>query len=164
MTHNRVRMTNTPVNWTGWVHIGATTDKPTTTYYLAAAFSRRAEIRAYRDELQTKIPNSTVTSRWINNDGKWAQDFTTNTLNNAPHTCAPIAQGDLDDIADANTLILFTGTGRGGRHVEFGYALALDKRLIAIGTREIIFHTLPIVEVYPSWEDFLSHELRADKQ
>lgn len=130
-------------------------------YYLAAAFTRRAEMRGYRDELLAKVLNSEVTSRWVNDDGKWAEDFPPDMINDSPQDCMSIAEGDLDDIVEANVLVLFAGAGRGGRHVEFGYAMALGKRLVVIGTREILFHTLPIVEVYPTWEDFLAHDSAA---
>lgn len=129
-------------------------------YYLAAAFSRREEMRGYRDELLAKVHNSEVTSRWVS-DGKWAEEFSPNMLNDSPQVCISIAEGDLDDIVEADVLVLFTGAGRGGRHVEFGYALALGKRLVVIGTREIVFHTLPIVEFYPTWSDFLAHDAAA---
>lgn len=45
---------------------------------------------------------------------------------------------------------------RGGRHVEFGMALALAKRCIVIGPRENVFHLLPQVEQYDSWEQYLA--------
>lgn len=45
---------------------------------------------------------------------------------------------------------------RGGRHVEFGMALAWGLRLIVIGQRENVFHCLPQVERYDTWDDFLS--------
>jgi len=37
---------------------------------------------------------------------------------------------------------------RGGRHVEFGLALAWGKRLMIVGPRENVFHCLPQVEQY----------------
>lgn len=41
---------------------------------------------------------------------------------------------------------------RGGRHVEFGMAIALGKRAIVVGSQENVFHLLPGVEVYATWE------------
>lgn len=61
---------------------------------------------------------------------------------------------DLEDLRAADTVISFTdekGGGKGGRHVEFGVALALEKRLILVGPRENVFHTLPEIEHYPTW-------------
>jgi hypothetical protein len=44
---------------------------------------------------------------------------------------------------------------RGGRHVEFGVAVASGKRLIVIGYRENVFRWLAQVAFYDGWEDFL---------
>lgn len=129
-------------------------------YYLAAAFSRRIEMRERAGELLLNVSNSDVTSRWFH-DGKWEQDFPPDMLNSRPEDCVDIAESDLDDIQRSDVLILFTGAGRGGRHVEFGYALALGKRLVVIGAREILFHALPNVEVYQTWEEFLAHDAAA---
>jgi hypothetical protein len=42
---------------------------------------------------------------------------------------------------------------RGGRHVEYGIALAKGLRVIVVGYRENIFHWLPMVEFCETWED-----------
>lgn len=44
---------------------------------------------------------------------------------------------------------------RGGRHVEYGIALALEKAVIVVGPQENIFHLLPQVEHYPDWPAYL---------
>lgn len=44
---------------------------------------------------------------------------------------------------------------RGGRHVSFGVALALGKRLVVVGHRENVFHTLPQVQFFGSVWDFV---------
>ena len=50
-------------------------------------------------------------------------------------------------------MIVFSGvpSTSGGLHAEFGMALALRKRLILVGPRENIFHTLPQVEHREGW-------------
>jgi hypothetical protein len=48
-----------------------------------------------------------------------------------------------------------TNSGRGGRHVEFGYAMALGKRLIVVGHRENLFHEHPTVEFYAGQAEVL---------
>jgi hypothetical protein len=67
--------------------------------------------------------------------------------------------GDMKSTADI--IILFSEKSgishRGGRHVEFGLAIGLKKRLIVIGPRENIFHCLPQVELFDSWEDFVDN-------
>jgi hypothetical protein len=96
-----------------------------------------------------------VTSRWIDcHAGKYLVSFTPEHLNNDPEYCCGVAIHDLEDLRAADTVISFTdekGGGKGGRHVEFGVALALNKRLILVGPRENVFHTLPEIEHYPTW-------------
>jgi nucleoside 2-deoxyribosyltransferase len=43
----------------------------------------------------------------------------------------------------------------GGRHVEFGYALAKGKRVVVIGERENVFHHHPSVKLHASVDDWL---------
>lgn len=125
---------------------------PCGSIYLAARYSRCEEMRYVRDVLNTL--DYAVTSRWIDcHGGKHPTSFTTDTLNDDPAYCGKIALIDLEDLTAADTVISFTGGagGKGGRHVEFGVAVALGKRLIVVGPREHVFHTLPQVEHYPTW-------------
>ena len=72
---------------------------------------------------------------------------------------AKYAEIDMEDVRAADCVINFTEPpddgGRGGRHVEFGFAVALGKRLIVVGYRENLFHHLPVVEFYSSKWDML---------
>lgn len=57
------------------------------------------------------------------------------------------AMVDLHDVARADVLVALNPAGweekgTGGRHAEFGYALALNKRIVLIGERSHIFHYL----------------------
>ncbi len=89
-----------------------------------------------------------VTSRWVfgGEEGKlWAD----------------IAVLDLLDLKDADVCLSITqphGSPNkgGGRHVEFGYALAMGKRCVLVGEREVVFHHLPGVECYPTFEEALA--------
>ncbi len=84
----------------------------------------------------------------------WAVAWGSEKLNAEPEACAHYAHVDLDDLRAADTVISFTsegGGGKGGRHIEFGLALGLGKRLVIVGPRENVFHTLPDIEWYPSW-------------
>jgi nucleoside 2-deoxyribosyltransferase len=69
------------------------------------------------------------------------------------------AMEDIEDIDKADIVISLMeeprGPGRGGRHVEFGYALARGKRLICVGPRETVFHHLINVEHFATWEECL---------
>lgn len=47
--------------------------------------------------------------------------------------------------------------GRGGRHVEFGYALGLDKLIWVIGPLENIFHYLSNTLNFQSADDFFAY-------
>jgi hypothetical protein len=59
---------------------------------------------------------------------------------------------DWEDLHNADCLVAFAetpgapGRQRGGRHVEFGIALARGIRVILVGEPENVFHYLPRVE------------------
>lgn len=123
--------------------------------YLAARYSRHPEMREHREWLEEL--GHKVTSRWIDCHtdvvGDFTSSFTQEFLNAQPKLSAPLGQHDLDDLDEADSVISFTGGGlKGGRHVELGYALARGKRLLVVGPRENVFHTLPVVEHFDTWE------------
>jgi nucleoside 2-deoxyribosyltransferase len=69
-----------------------------------------------------------------------------------------LARRDIDEIDAADTLLLLTqkpttATVRGGRHVEFGYALGKGKNLICVGPKENIFHSLYNILVVSTVEE-----------
>jgi nucleoside 2-deoxyribosyltransferase len=109
-------------------------------FYFAARFSRRFELQGYRADLLRA--GHEVTSRWIDDDDDTECDC---------------AVRDVKDVEIADGLILFTEVPREtktrhGRLVEFGIALALGKRLLAIGGHdENVFFNLKEVEKYPTW-------------
>lgn len=121
--------------------------------YLAARYSRNDEMRGVRDVLSAI--GYRITSRWIDqHNGELEKSFTPEALSVDPEGCAPFGIADVEDLRAADIVVSFTsrdGGGKGGRHVEFGMALGLGKRLIVVGPRENIFHTLPEVEHYPNW-------------
>ena len=102
--------------------------------YLAAKFSEQALMREWRKLLMRN--GHTVTSRWLEY----------NEVDLKSETGKEEATVDLMDINSCDVMIsktlnrgeLFTG---GGRHVEFGFALAQDKLLINVGGRENVFHS-----------------------
>jgi hypothetical protein len=99
----------------------------------------------------------TVTSRWIDmHGGKYPSSFTPEILNSDPDYCGTLGRHDVEDVQAADVVISFTGGGgKGGRHVEFGIGLALDKEMIVVGPREHIFHTLPQVQHFDTWADLV---------
>lgn len=125
--------------------------------YLAARFSRRHEAHALGREMVAR--GHGITSRW--------------TLPNTDHVIPAgqsaeaefserrrFAMEDCIDVRACDWMISLMeeprSNGRGGRHVEFGMALALGKRLTCIGPRETVFHCLDQVECFDTVEEFLA--------
>lgn len=144
-------------------------------YYFAARFSRNAEMRSHRDELEGAVLHSEVTSRWIDlhpdivGAAQQTVSFTPGQLDADPEGCWKLGAHDIEDLDAADVIVSFTGEGddtgrpsKGGRHIEHGYAIATGKRIVIVGQRENIFHTYPGTEVYPTWAAFLSHEVEID--
>lgn len=112
--------------------------------YIAARYSRRLEAVGIAAGL--RWAGHTVTARWLL--GK----------HELPGGGEPVperdwAVEDLRDIDVSNVLVSLTeapgvgGRARGGRHVEFGYAIGTGHcRLILLGPRENVFHHLAPVE------------------
>lgn len=125
--------------------------------YLAARYSRRNEMRAFAQKLRER--GLVVTSRWLDED----KPLNTHLGDDTDEFYREAAEIDLEDLRKADTIVFFAedphvGTPRGGRHVEFGYAIGLGKRLIVIGAHENIFHYLPAVQCFRNQEDFLELE------
>lgn len=123
--------------------------------YLAGRYSRREELLRYRKHLVSL--GIAVTASWL--DGSHEIDRNGLSVQASDEARQRFAEEDWFDLTSANTCISFTETpwstnGRGGRHVEFGAAMALGLRCIVIGPRENVFHHLPGVEWYATWDDF----------
>ena len=123
--------------------------------YLAARYSRFPEMQRYEQVLRTI--GMEVTSRWIEG-GHEMRDGLPNSAQE--HECIRFANEDIEDLIAADTVICFTeppntDARRGGRHVEMGYALALNKRVIVIGYRENVFCHLPQVEFWQNFHDLV---------
>ena len=119
--------------------------------YLAARYDRRDELLDYALELNNM--DHYVTSRWI-------YIITPETIEVESNI---ISLRDIQDIENSDTLICFSENpdssyGRGVRHVELGIALALKKRVVVVGPRENIFHTLPGIEHFWSWRDYVAQQ------
>jgi hypothetical protein len=115
--------------------------------YIASRYDRRFEMLGVTGVLVRA--GHDVTSRWIEGRG------------DGPEVAAA---EDLEDVLRADCLVSFTEepaasvswAARGGRHVEFGLALAAGKRLCLVGPRENIFHFLSRVEVYSAIDDLVA--------
>lgn len=111
--------------------------------YLAARYKRYKEMQIVRDHLEHY--GFKVVSRWINGDhdlpnGVSAQAEEKERIR--------FATEDTDDLIQAPVVVCFTEIprkfrSRGGRHVELGMALALDKKIFVVGHRENVFCCLP---------------------
>lgn len=128
--------------------------------YLAARYSRREELCHYRDILETK--GCVITSRWLNGNHEVGD------MGLSDEASAELRQRfaleDWEDLMAADVCINFTepsrtGPTRGGRHVEFGAALAAGKRVIVVGHRENVFHCLPQVTFFETFEALLNHKV-----
>ncbi|SRR6266699_3918706 len=122
--------------------------------YLASRYSRFRELQGYRAELEAA--GHTITSRWINGDHQ-IDDAGLSTQAKESERIR-FAQEDRDDLLKADWVVSFTeaprsSNSRGGRHVEHGFALALGKRVVVVGYRENVFHCLPEIEFFSTWEE-----------
>ena len=124
-------------------------------WYFAAQFGRLLEIRAYVVQSRAADVGVHVTSRWLD------QDPTSGYAGGSNEAGAEFARRDLTDIDAADNFLLFSEdpaipTLRGGRHVEFGYALAKGKRIEVVGPKENIFHLLlPDAAFFPTFAAWL---------
>lgn len=116
--------------------------------YLAASYHRRLEMVGYAQQL-TEAGHST-TSVWITGAHEgWPE--------------ARCAEDDMRGIDYADCVISFSeppeadaSRKRGGRHVEFGYAVAHSKFIVLVGPRENVFHHLSEVYQYDTFEEALT--------
>jgi hypothetical protein len=126
-------------------------------FFLSARYSRRDELRLIRTDLCSR--GHEVTSRWLDVSSRDRDPLGSSAA--PPPDRAEFAVKDLHDVAACDCLIAFTepprSDGRGGRHVEYGAALAMGKRVVVVGYRENLFHEHPLVEFYPDVESMLAH-------
>ena len=107
--------------------------------YISARYGRRPEAEGVARMLQDA--GHEITSRWVWRDQP--QDYETATHEEV----GEFAMEDLEDVCLAQGLVALSEPsdnpwGRGGRHVELGYALGLRKEVFVVGPLENIFHYL----------------------
>ena len=116
--------------------------------YLAAPYGKMNLMQKWEQRLVAA--GHECTAKWIRGDEE-------------NMTLANAAQMDLDDIDAADVVISYVlpkGTmfSSGGRHVEFGYALARDKIVVCVGNGpENVFHNLPQVVIVENFEAALAY-------
>lgn len=113
--------------------------------YLASNYSTHPEMRINARLLESL--GHVVTSEWISGT-------------HGGEDRAAYAEIDLRDVDSADALIFFAASPegsrtRGGKHVEFGYALAKGKRIFLVGMPANVFHHLPGVVQRFHFEDIL---------
>ena len=124
--------------------------------YLAARFSRRHEVHALGQDLQAL--GHTIVSRWSRPE---ADHVLAAGLSDQANDLARerFASEDMEDIHKADCLIVLgeppRSNSRGGHLVEFGIALGLGLRVMVVGPRGTVFHCLPTVEVFDTWQSLL---------
>ena len=141
--------------------------------YLSSRYSRRLELCNYADELRSM--GFDVQARWLLGDAQRHGDAAASAVIEET-VSIPVDEGrlfavdDLEDIMMADLFIAFTensrahSKARGGRHVEFGYALAIQDwivgwsapgvpRILTVGPLENIFYTLEGIEHVYDWEN-----------
>lgn len=101
--------------------------------YIAAPYPKRDDAIALMTQLEAA--GFIVTSTWLRELDSMADNY---------------ARLDLADVAKADCLLAFNpagweNQGTGGRHVEYGYALALGKAIVLYGAKSHIFHHLNTV-------------------
>lgn len=128
--------------------------------YLAAPYAARDIVREYADELRSI--GYTITSSWLDEKHEINSGTTGAATSLDDAQVAAHAHQDLIDIHKADVVVLFTaaafahldgGTSTsGGRHVETGYAIALDLPVLVVGEPENVFHRLGAsVQLVSDW-------------
>ena len=112
--------------------------------YIAAPYPCLIDARYAMLDLQAA--GFEVTSRWITVSGNEGNEW---------------AHKDLQDVARSDVLLALNpprwkNIGTGGRHVEFGWALALGIPTIIVGKRSNIFHHLDTVHVVTSVQEAIA--------
>lgn len=121
-------------------------------FYLASRYDDRLQLLEIQNRLIAQ--GHEVTSRWVSGSHELTQGL------DQVVEQRRFAEEDLQDIERADVLVLFNNAEsltsvRGGRHVEFGYALASGKVCILVGPRLSVFHYLEYVYQFDCWESFL---------
>ena len=122
--------------------------------YLAARYSRHKELQKYAHQLISQ--GHDITSRWIWGDHQI--DDKGLSLEAKRSERERFAKEDFEDLIQSDLVLSFTeeprsSNSRGGRHVEYGLALALKKICWVVGPRENVFHCLPWIPVFDSFND-----------
>jgi len=126
--------------------------------YLAARFSKRSTLEQWAHKLQGL--GHVMVSRWAlrDSDHKLVDGLSPQA---ATSERIRFAREDIEDIHRCDMVLSLMeeprSNGRGGRHVEFGYAMALTKKMVIIGPKETVFHEIPEVDHFETFDEFYVH-------
>lgn len=126
----------------------------TKSFYVCARYGRKAEAKEIANVLLEM--GHTVTSTWVD------QVEDEMLYGEGVDAAGRFAQKDIDEVRAADVLLYLSEDqdnpwGRGGRHVEFGCALAFGKMTAIIGPLENLFHYLPGVLQFVNQDDFFRY-------
>lgn len=126
--------------------------------YIASRFSRRHECHDVAKFLMGH--GHEITSRWVKPDSDHVVPVGMS-QQAADDERRRFAMEDIEDVIACDCMVSLMeeprSNSRGGRHVEFGYALALEKYMVVIGPRETVFHHLDRIEYHPTIDAFKDH-------
>lgn len=96
-----------------------------------------------------------VNTRWLDGGHEWSG---VDDGDIPPPEAVRFAMEDVADIHASQIFVCFTeeprsGSSRGGRHVEYGMATMLGKRIVVVGPRENVFYTLPGPIYVQEWQE-----------
>lgn len=124
--------------------------------YLASRYSRKEELKKVAEELEG-LGNEIISS-WLDCNRRYEDEEDKETY--VPRM--------VNEVKACDCLIMFNDPegqkGRnGGKHVEFGIAMGLDKRLIVTGHRENLFYYHPKIQFYVDTETMMNDLWRQPK-
>lgn len=118
------------------------------TVYIAAMYSWKHRMRKFVGQLLTRIPQIEISSSWLKE--AYAPHTTMDMLDD--EELANTGMRDYMEILRSDVMIFFSNppdvpTIRGGRHVEFGIALASNVLICVVGPKENIFHYIDLPDI-----------------
>ena len=123
-------------------------------FYLASRYDGKLALREIRDKLIAM--GHGPCSSWL--DEREPLDIQVDDV--GPELLQWYALQDVAEILDCDTFVHFQNKNRpnirGGALVEFGIALANEKKLIVVGDRTHIFDFMPVVTHFATTGEFLA--------
>ena len=142
--------------------------------YVAAPFAAREFALDVAEQIIAD--GHEVTSSWVRSTREVTSETVGVSVESEFEDAYRHALGDLEDVSQADCLVQITSNGvlyhgvdvppewlhTGGRHVEVGYALALDKHILLLGDPENIF-TRTLASIHQTVPELLSFMKEIEK-